>query len=335
MDNVYSDALEAVLRDHCTPAVVRDIERGGSASALWQVLQDSGFADSLRADAGLGLRDALPMLRVMGQYALPVPLAQTMFARAVLDAVGADIPDAPIALATLDDASRALVADGTTATWFLVQHGDQAALIHRDHANVAPTGVHGDLAVWLAKDAASVPASSAFAWPAGTLRTIGAALHAALMAGAIARVFDITLQYANDRAQFGRHIGKFQAIQHQISVMAQHVAAAGMAAQMACDVDGWQPARMLAAIGKFNASEAVTAVTGIAHAVHGAIGVTEEYDLQLYTRRLHAWRMADGSERYWAREIGAAMCDGDASAVDTIRAWSGEVAGEVATDAAP
>ncbi|WP_262357627.1 acyl-CoA dehydrogenase family protein, partial [Bordetella pertussis] len=32
------------------------------------------------------------------------------------------------------------------------------------------------------------------------------------------------LQYGNDRTQFGRSIGKFQAVQHQLAVMAEHVA---------------------------------------------------------------------------------------------------------------
>jgi hypothetical protein len=41
--------------------------------------------------------------------------------------------------------------------------------------------------------------------------------------------------------------------------------------------------------------------------LHGAIGVTAEYDLQLYTRRLHEWRMADGSEAFWNRMVGNAV----------------------------
>ncbi|SCU91224.1 hypothetical protein CNECB9_5060001 [Cupriavidus necator] len=35
--------------------------------------------------------------------------------------------------------------------------------------------------------------------------------------------------------------------------------------------------------------------------------MTEEYDLQLYTRRLHEWRMADGSEAYWNRILGQSL----------------------------
>ena len=40
------------------------------------------------------------------------------------------------------------------------------------------------------------------------------------------------------------------------------------------------------------------------HAVHGAIGITAEFDLQLYTRRLKAWRGEAGSPSYWAQRVG-------------------------------
>lgn len=330
MDNEYSDALDALLRDRCTPAIVREIEagggsgEGGSCDALWRVLQDSGFADCLLPDAGLTLADIGPMLVTMGRYAMPVPLAQTMVARAVLGMADVPVPDGRIALATAHGAARALVADGATAGWFLVQHGDRAALLSREAAAVTTTGAHGDLAVTIS---AVVPeGASSFALPRGTLRTAGAALHTALIAGAMTRAFELTLQYANDRTQFGRGIGKFQAIQHQIALQAEHVAATRVAAQLACQAEGWMPDPMRAALGKCQASEAAHAVASIAHAVHGAIGVTEEYDLQLFTRRLHAWRMADGSEAYWGRVIGDRAIGSGSGAVDQVRVWSGEPA---------
>ena len=48
-------------------------------------------------------------------------------------------------------------------------------------------------------------------------------------------------------------------------------------------------------------------MVAIAHAVHGAIGVTAEYDLQLYTRRLQEWRGDFGSQAYWHAQLGAAL----------------------------
>jgi hypothetical protein len=60
-------------------------------------------------------------------------------------------------------------------------------------------------------------------------------------------------------------------------------------------------------------------VSAAAHAVHGAIGISAEHDLHLLTRRLHEWRVAEGAESYWAREIGRALVSSDEPAVDFIR----------------
>lgn len=324
MHNTYSDALDALLRDHCQPATVRAIEQSADPAPLWQTLLDSGFADCLLPEpaggAGLSLSDLTPVLYVLGRHAMPLPLAQTLYARALLQAHGVKVPAGPIALASLDDGSPAtLVADARHAGWFLVQDGTRCVLLPASAAGAEPTGAHADLTVRLPRPGAQ---AAAFELPAGTLRTIGACLHAAQMAGALSQVMDMTLQYANDRLQFGRAIGKFQAIQHQISEMAEHVAAARLAAQIACDGSGSQPDPVRAAIGKLRASDAVTPVAAIAHAVHGAIGITEEFDLQLYTRRLHAWRVADGSERWWSRVLGELVCaEPSRGAVELVREW--------------
>src|SRR5690606_32394632 len=65
------------------------------------------------------------------------------------------------------------------------------------------------------------------------VRAFNAALHAAAMAGAMERLFEMTLGYCNDRVQFGKAIGKFQAVQHQLSIMAEQVAASGITAERA------------------------------------------------------------------------------------------------------
>ena len=65
--------------------------------------------------------------------------------------------------------------------------------------------------------------------------------------------------------------------------------------------------------------EAALVVASIAHALHGAIGITEEYNLQLFTRRLHEWRVAHGSEDYWNPVIGRAALCSDSSIVDFVR----------------
>ena len=53
--------------------------------------------------------------------------------------------------------------------------------------------------------------------------------------------------------------------------------------------------------------------------VDGAIGFTEEYDLQLFTRRLHAWRQTAGSEAYWYGVSGEALLEHRGMTLDLVR----------------
>jgi acyl-CoA dehydrogenase len=134
-------------------------------------------------------------------------------------------------------------------------------------------------------------------------------------------VFTRTLQYANERNQFGRPIGKFQAIQHQLSVISEHTFAARMAAQIGCHASGGVPDRMRVAVAKARTSEAALEVAALSHSIHGAIGFTEEFDLQLYTRRLHAWRQSAGSESYWHGVLGEELVERRSGpALDLLRA---------------
>ena len=143
---------------------------------------------------------------------------------------------------------------------------------------------------------------------------------ASMLAGAMWRVLRMTLQHANDRIQFGRSLSKFQAIQHQIAVMAEHSAMARTAARLACDSDGYQADAHHVAIAKSVTSEAAPLIAAMGHAIHGAIGITAEYDLQLFSRRLHEWRLCAGSEVFWNRRIGSAMIDSkEDRIVDFIR----------------
>lgn len=136
-------------------------------------------------------------------------------------------------------------------------------------------------------------------------RSLQAALHAALIAGAGTRVLQLSLDHAQQRVQFGKPIGSFQAVQHQLAVMAEHACSTRMAAQLAFGSGTHLPQPLLAAMALVVAGEAAAALAAGSHAVHGAIGITAEYDLQLYTRRLLAWRTAAGSPAYWSQQVAA------------------------------
>jgi alkylation response protein AidB-like acyl-CoA dehydrogenase len=170
---------------------------------------------------------------------------------------------------------------------------------------VTATRVHGSLAAdlrWdeVPRDAVEIPGER-------PLLALGALAHAGLLAGALERVLALTVAHANDRVQFGKSIGKFQAIQQQLSVMAEQVFASRMAARIGFSGPGTTPRALQVAVAKARTGEAAAQVAAIAHAVQGAMGITEEGDLQLYTRRLHEWRLADGAERHWNERIGEAL----------------------------
>ena len=92
-----------------------------------------------------------------------------------------------------------------------------------------------------------------------------------------------------------------------------------MAAEMACRSSTWQPAQALVALAKAQTSQAVARVVAVAHAVHGAIGVTQEFDLQLYTRRLNEWARAGGGAGYWSGVLGQKVLQTNSSALDFVR----------------
>ncbi len=276
VDELFTQALHDLLEAHCTPAVVRAVERGDSsqaASDLWAVIDSSGFANAMVPEsaggAGLSLAQAFPLFELCGRFAVPLPLAETMLARAWAAGHGLEWPAACVGLEWVDASAKNAALD-------------------------------------------SVPDT----------RVMRAAVLAAQIAGALQRVLAMTLQYANDRQQFGRSLGKFQAIQHQLALMAEQTLAAHMAAQIGCAdcrpdglVDSptvvatpaYLPNALRAGIAKARASEAAVVVADLAHSIHGAIGFTEAFDLQLFTRRLHTWRQAAGAESYWHREIGQAL----------------------------
>jgi len=73
-------------------------------------------------------------------------------------------------------------------------------------------------------------------------------------------------------------------------------------------------------VAKSRTSEAVVLVVATAHAVHGALGMTDEYDLGLLTRRLHDWRLACGAEQVWNLQVGALVLESDQCLADLVRA---------------
>jgi acyl-CoA dehydrogenase len=162
----------------------------------------------------------------------------------------------------------------------------------------------------------AAPPSGRARLPAAAVQALGAMLRAAQMAGALEALLDRAIAHANERVQFGRPIGRFQVIQHEIARLAGHVAAAGTAAEVAFraldeatvfagEVGRAGDPTFEIACAKVVVGDGAEVGPRIAHQVHGAIGFTYEHSLHFATRRLWALRSEFGSGEEWAARLGA------------------------------
>src|SRR6185312_1200359 len=100
------------------------------------------------------------------------------------------------------------------------------------------------------------------------------------------------------------------AVQQNLAVLAGQTAAAVAASNVgieALEKGDLEREEFLIGVAKTRV-DAATLACEIAHQVHGAIGFTKEYALQLSTRRLWSWREEFGSDAEWAAKVGAYIC---------------------------
>jgi len=168
---------------------------------------------------------------------------------------------------------------------------------------------------------------------AGEVLAAGALARSVQLAAAARQVLEMTSRYCTERVQFGRPIAGWQAVQQQLAELAAETAAARAAVALAlAAVTGATAGAMTGAtarsttgavtgavtgsmtnavtgavteiaMAKARTSQAAGLVAGIAHQLHGAIGVTREHPLQRYTRALWSWREEYGTQAYWSQVL--------------------------------
>lgn len=317
MTDAIFDGFERALLDLCPLDQLRLQEKPEAAAALWESIDALGYTDALVAEghggAGLPLAQVEALFFIAGKAGLSLPLGETAMARALLADAGYRNDGACIALAQAlpvagDEIVCTDVPGAALASRVLVNWRGEWLLLVRADAETTP-GCYRRHASASLRWASAEQALFRFARPEADTQSLCNALHAAAMAGAMDRILALAVEYANDRRQFGKAIGQFQAIQQELAVLAEQVCTAVLAARMGCMSSGYLPDRLLAATAKLRASEAAARVAAIGHAVLGAIGITEEHPLGLFTARLHEWRATAGSELRCAEILGQALLD--------------------------
>lgn len=279
--------------------------------------------DEDKGGVGGTLADMLALLRMAGSHAVPVPLAETALGNLLVANAGGTPATGPsaVALGTLAlDGNRvsgtvARVPFASVADRFVTVvgtgKGAKVAVVAAANATVADTPSHAgepygtvsfDNAVCEYVGAGSVDAERAY--------ELAALVRAMQMAGAADKVLATAVEYCKQRAQFGRPISTFQAIQQMLSELASYVAATIASAEAAsrdADEGGLATGGSFSiAAAKSQASDFAQRIAAISHQSMGAMGFTHEHVLHHYTRRLWVWRRDFGSETFWGEKIGAA-----------------------------
>ena len=324
---LLAEQLERLFTRRVDRALIVSVERGVPADALWSEVEALGatvaLADADAGGAGLDWVTCHAALGATGRHAAPVPLGETMVGAWALGLGGAESPPGALSVATsifsLDaqdriTGSEALLpwASAGSSTVVLAERGGKRWLAHvtLDDSDLSPRDsvarVPSARLQLKAKAARHLaPALERFG-PLGLLPAM-AVLRAVQIAAALDRVLALTVEYANTRQQFGKPIGRFQAVQHLLSDLAGQTATAQVAALYGCrQLDAGTPAvaERGAAVAKIAASRAAGIGAAAAHQVFGAIGVTDEHVLHNLTRRLWQWRSEAGSEHFWAEWLG-------------------------------
>jgi acyl-CoA dehydrogenase len=329
-DNVgdmLRETADRLFQAYCDTATQRAADQGTWPAALWSAIAEAGLPRALVPEEaggfGVPVSDALSLLKVAGAHAVPLPLAETMLASWLLAGAGLRIPDGPLTAGPVRDGESVTLTpvdggwrlSGTISRVPWARNADHLVILA--NARVALVGREswsietGENVAREPRDTVRVNGTAIAVGPTkatpSDLIAVGAAMRTQQIAGALTRLMEITTQYAQDRVQFGRPIGKFQAVQQNLAVMAGQTAAAVAAADLAAEAVADGIKILPIAAGKARAGEAAGIAAGIAHQVHGAIGFTFEHNLHFLTRRLWSWRDEFGQDTAWNRLLGRHM----------------------------
>lgn len=133
--------------------------------------------------------------------------------------------------------------------------------------------------------------------PFTAMMTLPRAGMALASVGIAQAAFEAALNYAKERKQFGKPIGKFQLIQEMLYEMDVSIETARLLGYKAADaiVKGNLDARKLSAMAKVYAGEAAVKVTYKAMQIHGGMGLSSEMALERYFRDARMMTVPDGT----------------------------------------
>jgi len=313
----FRETVERILADALDKADIDAAEERVLPAGLYDALSENGIPLMLvpedKGGIGATVGDAAAILRAAGEAAAPGPILETMLGQQLLASAELELASGLISLVFVEglDVPEPGAEHWRDAAVHAVPWGAAVDKV----LVVARTAAGSRLIVTNAADWTVSPERDAAGEPRDTLSArslrvtvvaladgdawlrIAAILRGAQCLGAIEWAFRRSVEYTGERKQFGREIGKFQAIQQMLAELAGHVLASAGLVEAAAE--GINP--QLIAAARSRLGDAIDATITMTHQVHGAMGFSLEYALNSRTRRLMAWRDDLGSTLYWRR----------------------------------
>jgi acyl-CoA dehydrogenase len=328
---IILDTVTKIMIDLSTKEVIFAAEQGTWASDLWDTLVEVGMTSigipEESGDIGGNLEDAMGALRITGRYSAPIPLAETLMANRLLALSGLPVSQDPLTIAPVRKTDQ-ITAEKTPEGWVLKGKATHIPWAENTKGIVVVANENDQQLVALVDskcctinsgmNLANEPRNEvifddvvvnddfvkAVTFSPEVIQNLGALTRLVQSTGALERILELSVNYSKERIQFGKPIGKFQAVQQQLAILAGEVTAARIATDFAVhsfEIGNVEKELMVA---KIRVGNAIRTAVPIAHQVHGAIGFTDEYPLHFSTRRLWSWRDEFGNENEWALQLG-------------------------------
>ncbi|MEE3753184.1 acyl-CoA dehydrogenase [Mycobacterium intracellulare] len=293
-------------------------------AVLWRNLEDTGLARlTSTPDMGAGPRELAVALYGVARHAGAVPLAETdALAGWLGQQAGIELPAGPLSVAIADAETDHGRVTGTahavpwaracTAVVLAVSApaGLQVGVIDvtpgelREGHNLA-----GEPRDSIAFDVSADQLHAVDPTVGAELARRGAWSRCVQTIGVLDAAAALSVEHTRQRIQFGRPLSAFQSVQQSLAGMAGEIerarAAAELAVAAAAEHGFASPHTDYAVtVAKVAVGRAVGPVTSVAHQLHGAIGVTSEHPLWLFTLRAQSWTSDYGSTTHFARRLG-------------------------------
>ncbi|MHC2336922.1 acyl-CoA dehydrogenase family protein [Bradyrhizobium sp. USDA 4454] len=339
------DSLRGFLDEHWRPRGTAALSSPDEMSAIWRKLVGQGVA-ALGAEAGEGgLAEVFVVMAELGRAGCPAPmwsaaLANFALAGLQLDVVvdllerlhsgqavvafsfGALDPDpgtSSIEVADLraNGVLRFVEAAGSATHLLVARDRSHLALIDLGDPGVECVATRA-LGAWgsyeIRLNAAPLTLVPTGAVDLHDLRIKGKVALTARAYGAARRAFELAVDYAKERHQFGQPIGRFQAIQHKLAnclialegvrLILEHVAR--------LHDGGDHDWRYFADSASAFSGNALLQVSLETHHTFGAIGYAEEHEAPVHFKRVHLDTIALGGASDAKRRLAVQLLDAGA-----------------------